>query len=161
MKHFKFSAKCRSCEGTGIYQGVCERDGFGVVCSTCHGTGLEIIEINFEPFEGRIETDKVKWVLQANTGIVAGINDELKYEDFGGIPYEDWLSGKGFPPGTEMRKFNCPAWWYQSVNYKLKPQWDECIGCGSFSRCEYFKRKEICWKRWDNEIYAHYQDEQS
>lgn len=53
--------------------------------------------------------------------------------------------------GEKMRKFTCPAWWYQSVDYEKKPDWEECIGMGSFSNCKHFKNKDFCWERFDKE----------
>jgi len=70
------------------------------------------------------------------------------------MPYKDWLSGKPFLRGMENRKFTCPAWWYQSANYELKPSWDDNhrhCGFGSFSACKYFPQKEGCWEKWDKE----------
>jgi len=93
----------------------------------------------------------IKRVFQANPGIGIGESEQLKLslEDFGGMPYREWALGLSFPPKSEMRKYTCPAWWYQRVNYKLKPKWDECIKFGSFSRCTHFKTKEKCWQRFD------------
>jgi hypothetical protein len=50
-----------------------------------------------------------------------------------------------------MRKYTCPAWWYQSADYKKKPNWKECLACGSFSSCKHFSIKQNCWDRFDKE----------
>lgn len=67
------------------------------------------------------------------------------------MPIKKWEAGMSFPAKSEMRKFTCPAWWYQAAEYKLKPEWDCCIFGGSFSCCKNFATKENCWKRWDEE----------
>jgi hypothetical protein len=50
-----------------------------------------------------------------------------------------------------MRNYTCPAWWYQSADYTKKPEWEECIACGSFSECKNFSNKEKCWEKFDAE----------
>lgn len=137
--------ECQSCGGTGLYIGICERDGAAVVCSACKGTGCQCFE--YKPFMWRKEKRGVKRVFQSSCGICIGGN----LEDFGGLSYDEWKSGANFPKGTENRICTCPAWYYQSVNYKLKPHWDECIEIGAFSDCKQFKCKDRCWKRWDKE----------
>lgn len=154
MKIVEFDEKCTSCKGTGVYQGMGERDGFAVVCHKCDGTGCFHYKHEYEDFTERKAKDGVRQVLEVNPGICAGVGKDGKYtfSDFGGMPYEDWLQGKPFSQGTEMRRFTCPAWWYQTADYKRKPEWDECIGCGSFSGCSHFSDKAECWERWDKEF---------
>ena len=139
--------KCKACNGTGIYIGMGERDGAGIVCHDCGGMGREKIVVEWEDFEGREFRGDVKRVYQSNPGICVDASPE-----FGGMSYEDWLMDKPFPPSSENRKYVCPAWWYQGVNYKLKPHWDECIVGGAFSACPNFAEKERCWGRWDKEF---------
>jgi hypothetical protein len=154
MKHIvEFDEKCKSCKGTGLYVGIGERDGAAVVCRACDGTGKYHFKHEYEDFIGREKREKVKRVYQANPGI--GIGEAIgkcTLEDFGGMPYEDWLKGKPFPPKSEMRKYTCPAWWYQSADYDKKPDWPECILGGTFSECSRFYNKHKCWEKWD-EIY--------
>lgn len=151
----EFVRQCPSCGGTGLYVGLAERDGFGVVCHTCHGTGKEIVSIEYIEFTGRKER-QVHTVLEINPGICAALGNGHAKRDFGGMPYRDWLAGKPFPPKSEMRQFTCPAWWYQSANDAMKPQWDECMDClGSrFASCTHFADKQACWERWDREFGA-------
>lgn len=154
-KHvIEFECECERCEGTGIYVGIGEGSGVGVVCAGCKGTGKDHVKITYKDFEGRKRRRGLQRVLKANPGIGIGRGNSTKYgrlslEDFGGMPYEDWYAGKRFPPKSEMRKFTCPAWWYQTVDYKRRPNWKECIETGSFSSCKHFKNKEKCWERWD------------
>lgn len=145
--------KCKRCKGTGLYVGLAERDGAAVVCHTCKGTGCFTFVLEWEEFDGRASRPGVERVYEINPGIVVGKGKDGEYQlqDFGGMPYEDWCNGEQFPPGSENRRFTCPAWWYQSADYKKKPDWDECVGIGSFSRCHYFNNREECWRRFDAE----------
>ena len=151
---FEYDARCGACRGTGIYVGMAERAGAGVVCHKCKGTGAVhcIVEWDDAPPQPIVRDDILR-VLRANPGIVIGEDEMqgLRLADFGGLPYAAWLRGEPFPPGSEMRRFTCPAWWYQLADYKRKPDWDECIPAGSFSRCKHFPNKAACWARWDAE----------
>ena len=150
---FKADAECMLCSGTGIYVGMGERDGFGVVCRTCKGTGCQKLTMSWKDFDERKVRTDVARVLQANPGIIVGTSSDsgLTIDSFGGIPYEEWLAGKMFERGTEDRAHTCPAWFYQSTDYSKKPDWKECEGGGPFSRCQHFGNKAECWKRFDNE----------
>jgi hypothetical protein len=150
----KFTAKsvCEDCGGTGIYVGFAEQDGAGVVCHNCDGTGCDTISIKYEDFVKRVKKKGIERVFEANPGIGIGKGKnkaEYKLEDFGGMPFEDWFRGKRFPRGSEMRKYSCPCWWYQCTDYEKKPDWDECAIGGTFSSCENFKNKHLCWERFD------------
>jgi len=148
VKHtWKQKAKCDSCSGTGIYRGLSEKGRASVVCWACRGTGCREIEIKWEDFEGKIKDNDIKRVVEINPGIV--INEDPK---FGGMPYEDWFGGKPFPPKSENRNYICPLWWYQSADYRRKPDWEECTWGRSFSKCPKFKKKHLCWERWDKEF---------
>lgn len=147
MKHtWKQKAKCKSCNGTGIYRGLGEKGSVGVVCYKCKGKGEVELKIEWEDFEGKIKEKDIERVAEVNPGII--INEDPK---FGGMNYDDWFKGKPFPLGSENRNFTCPAWWYQTANYKLKPNWPECAWGGSFSTCKNFKQKNRCWEKWDRE----------
>lgn len=150
-KTFKVKEKCQSCNGTGIYKGMGERDGFGVICHNCKGTGCHEFVHNYEEFTQREPAKKVKHVIKTNPGICVGTGAGFKFADFGGMSYSDWKDGKPFPSGSEMRQFTCPAWWYQSADYKLKPDWDQCRIGGTFSSCKHFGNKNKCWQRFDEE----------
>lgn len=146
---FEWVEQCQACKGTGLYVGIAERDGVAVVCHTCRGTGRVQRKHEYEEFTGRKEREGVERVLEVNPGIIVGKLDGT-LEWAGGMVYAEWLSGKGFTPGMEMREHTCPAWWYQRSDHKRKPKWDEC-GFGLFSSCPHFNNKERCWERWDKE----------
>jgi len=158
MKHkIEFDEVCKSCNGTGLYVGMAERDGAAVVCHTCKGTGCHHFVYEYEDFEGRTKREDVERVYQVNPGIIIGCNENkgLELSDFGGIPYSDWLEGQPFGIGSENRQFTCPAWWYQSVDYKKTPEWcynDYGFAWGAFSSCPQFTNKGQCWERFDKEI---------
>lgn len=150
-KVFTVKEECKSCQGTGLYQGMGEGPGFAVVCSTCKGTGCHEFVHKYRDFTSRKKREGVLRVLRTNPGICVGVAKNLTVTSFGGLSYEDWESGKPFCPGTEMRNFTCPAWWYQGADYDKKPKWDKCLGGGTFSSCEYFCNKDACWREWDRE----------
>ena len=152
-KVIELDEKCKECHGTGLYVGMGERDGFAVVCYNCKGTGCHHFRYEYEDFTNRIIRDGIARILQTNPGICVGLgeNNQYGYSDFGGMPYKDWLDGKPFTPGMEMRRFTCPAWWYQTADYKKKPTWCECMLGRSFCNCPSFNNKETCWERWDKE----------
>lgn len=156
MSHhvIEFDEACKSCNSTGLYVGMGEHDGAAVVCLTCKGSGKHHVRIEYDDYNGRQHREGVKRVYQANPGISIGEKPgKLSLEDFGGIPYQDWLEGRSFERGTENRRFTCPAWWYQSADYERKPEWDECWGSlgRTFSDCPHFGEKAKCWKRFDDE----------
>ena len=140
--------RCEACQGTGLYAGMGERDGFAVVCRKCKGSGQMLI--HYLPFRGREARPGTLRVIEFNPGVVVGGRDR---ERFGGILYEDWNKGGAFPAGSEMREFSCPAWWYQSVDCKRKPEWSGCLSImgREFRYCATFPDKAQCWLRWDAE----------
>ena len=148
----EFQKECESCHGTGLYRGIGERDGAAVVCHTCKGTGCCQISLEYTPFMARKNTNGVKRVFQVNVGVGIGEGNGHTLEGFGGISYKDWKNEQVFPRGSEMRKYTCPAWWYQGADYNRKPDWDECNCLGStFSKCSRFNTKDVCWERFDQE----------
>jgi len=53
VKHKEFAMEtvdieCRSCEGSGLYSGMCEPKGVAVICYTCKGSGCE--KFLYKPF---------------------------------------------------------------------------------------------------------------
>ena len=152
MSIIEFKEKCKNCGGTGLYVGAAERDGSAVICRNCNGTGCNKFRYEYEEFKERIDREDIKRVYEVNPGIVIGEGKNLKLEDFGGITFDEWKQGKKFIPGTENRKFTCPAWWYQFADYNKVPKWEECLLAGKFSHCEHFWEKERCWERWDMEF---------
>ena len=150
-KCFSVDAECRSCRATGLYSGMGESKTTAVVCHTCKGTGCEHIELAYEPFRRRADKPNIEHVYQVNPGIGVGRGNGFEPADFGGMSYADWKAGKPFVDGMENRRFTCPAWWYQSADYKRKPDWPECINIGAFRDCPRFAEKSECWAKFDLE----------
>jgi hypothetical protein len=142
--------ECTSCEGTGLYVGMAERDGAAVECHTCKGTGGEHVEHSYTRFTKRKARKGVTHVYRVNPGICAAPGAVP-----GGVSLRVWQEDPkaAAKPGAEMRQHTCPAWWYQSADYEKKPEWKECwdnLG-RSFSQCKHFAVKAKCWDRWDDE----------
>lgn len=152
-KTIKINEECPTCKGTGLYVGMGERNGAAVVCRECKGTGCHKFVHCYTDFTKRKTRNDVKHVYEANVGIAIGNGESCCLEDFGGMTYRDWLDGKPFANGTEMRKYCCPRWWYGAVDYRKSPDWDACSEAMfmPFRLCPYFKNKAECWKRWDEE----------
>ncbi len=145
MKTIEFDQECPECKGTGIYVGMAERDGYGVICHHCKGSGKYHFIHRYEEFSRLKIKDGIVKVVETNPGICLGGN-----LDFGGMSYNDWLNGKIFEHGMEMRNFVCPNWWLQNAKGK-HTEWEEC-GFGAFSSCKHFESKNECWERYDKEF---------
>jgi len=144
MPVFKTEIECDSCKGSGLYVGMAERDGAAVVCGMCKGKGHYTYEFKYKEFTKLRVRKDIKQVVQVNPGIC--ISSEI---NCGGMSYKDWLAGKSFKKGMEMREYTCPAWWYQTANYSAIPKFCPNMLGLSFSDCEFFKQKNKCWERYD------------
>lgn len=138
--------QCGDCGGTGLHAGIGERDGLAVVCRQCGGAGKQTVTL--VPFSGRQKRDGISRVLQTNPGIV--LTPELTR---GGVSYQEWLQDpeSARQPGREAREHYCPAWWYRTADPAHQPEWEECRGHESFTKCPLFARKDGCWERFDSE----------
>ena len=152
-KKIEYNENCKACSGTGLFSGPGEGKGFAVVCEACKGSGCIQKVLEYENFTGRILRDDVKQVLECNPGITIEIDKKknINYKNFGGMDYDDWLKGKKFKPGMEMRKYTCTFWYYGYINPKIRPKWKKCSYL-SFHTCSHFKEMKKCWKEWDKEF---------
>ena len=143
-----WTQECKDCQGTGLYVGIAERDGAAVICHTCKGKGVQHISREYYEFTGRKRREEVKQVYAAACGII--LNPDVTP---GGVSYEEFLEDGESPKkiGREIREHTCPAWYWQSVNYDLKPRWDACLGAGRFADCRNFVTKDQCWEKFDQE----------
>lgn len=111
--------ECPSCKGTGLYAGICERDGAAVVCTTCGGKGYTTYSYN--EFTGKKVKEGVKRVFQKTCGYIHGSEDyttpEGKVIHFSqyGCTYEEWLNGK---EPTPMEELYCPYVYYNKGCWK-------------------------------------------
>jgi hypothetical protein len=147
--------ECYECKGTGVYVGRLERDGYGVVCSSCNGTGKVYRSYSYNEFTGRKKRENIHTVLESNTHICVGIGKDKDGNqlDFGGIPYNLWEQEIKFPIGSEMRNYTCPRQWVQLVNNGDKRfsevfKW-ECYAYCGFSNCIKWNNKNSCWRNFD------------
>ena len=149
MKTIEFDKECPSCGATGVYKGFGEINS-GVVCRNCDGTGCVSVSLEYEPFKQRKTRSDIKWIYEANHGIFMGEDNKHSFQDFGGMAYAEWEEVGKFPQKSEPREHSCPAWWYQTVGYDKKPDWEECGN--HFATCSSYPSKAKCWKRWDKEF---------
>jgi hypothetical protein len=150
MSHHKlsFDAACKACQATGLHVGIAERDGAAVLCHTCKGTGKQIIVVEYDDFEGRKERPEVERVFQVNPGIcICKEKGRFTLDEFGGMSYEDWESGKTFPPGSEKPKVYLPGL-VVSIRRLREKAGMERMRLGFI---QYFGSKDKCWERWDAE----------
>lgn len=151
MKVFEVDIKCQSCDGTGLYVGLAERDGAAVVCTTCKGTGKYHHKFTYDEFTARIKRDDVKRVFKTSCGYVQTPDDvevDGKTIEFSksGISYEGWLTG-GQP--LPLKSLYCPKMW-------TGQQWnsetcEKHCRCGtSINYCPNRENMAKCWDEYDN-----------
>lgn len=151
---FKAKAECSSCGGSGLYQGMGEREGAAVVCHTCDGTGCENINISYTPFTKKKKISSVKRVFKDSCGYMHGPEDvttkegvTIRFSD-GGATYEDWMKGVDPKP---VKDLYCPyLWTRQNLQSKdvgglYKTRCDKILGC-SISDCKMWPDKATCWE---------------
>jgi hypothetical protein len=87
-------AVCTDCGGTGLYEGMCKREGYPVVCLRCKGSGCQII--TYQPFVERRILKNVKGVTLSKgrfifSGDAGAIGETVSYQDFlaGKLKYKE------------------------------------------------------------------------
>lgn len=83
---------CGSCSGTGIYKGLCEGPGQGVVCLTCKGAGAVDNKPSYNPkeFTGLVRRSDIQRVYRGNgTFIFGGAGPRGN-----GVSYQEFFEGK-------------------------------------------------------------------
>ena len=134
-------AVCNPCQGTGLYDGMGERDGLMIVCNSCKGNGYTKINISYTRFTGLINREGVERVISNNPGVVMAPSITK-----GGVSYAVFLKEPNSPHrfGREVREWYCPAWWYR------KRFFDECDQVTSmYKDCPSFSQKQDCWSGFD------------
>ncbi len=149
-KVFEVDIKCQSCNGTGLYVGMAERDGAAVVCYTCKGTGKYHHKFTYEEFSGRVKCDGVTRVYKTTCGFVHTPEDvevDGKMIEFSkaGVSYGDWLTGCAPLP---VKTLYCPKMW-------TGQRWDSeackkhcLVGC-SINHCPNRKNMPECWEEYE------------
>ena len=153
--------QCKSCSGSGVYVGMCERDGAAVVCHVCEGTGKCNYKFEYQEFTGRKKREDVTRVYKQGYGFViapakisfsrnGGIDMEKE-----GVSYDDFLRGE-MP--QHIKKLACPMLADQSACNKIKGFADECDRLhGScllgtlISQCNNQINRLGCWQRFESE----------
>ena len=75
--------ECGACRATGIYSGLAEPIGTGVVCLNCGGTGSK--ELTFKLFKDRKKRDDIKTVMVSRGSFLLNcgpVGTEITYEEF-------------------------------------------------------------------------------
>ena len=145
---FEVDIECQSCNGTGLYVGVCERDGCAVVCHTCNGSGMFHHKFKYKLFTGRKLCNKIERVFKNTCGYVHSAKDctnqgrTIKFSE-GGIKYAEWLAGGQPKP---MKSLYCPKQW-------TNQQWScEMHDYGSLiTECKQYLDKSKCWDIYEAE----------
>ncbi len=105
---------CGSCDGTGLYKGIAERDDCAVVCTDCDGTGCVEIMRTYEKFTERKKKEGVIRVFASSFGYVHASEDVVTKEgklikfSEGGCTYEEFVNGVSPKPVKELY---CPYLW--------------------------------------------------
>ena len=148
----KIEIECPTCEGTGLYAGMCEQDGCAVICDNCNGKGYTTYEYN--DFTGKKVKEGVIRVFEKTCGYVhSGKNcvcDDgrvLHFENYG-CSYEEWLNGKEPRP---MEELVCPYQYYNNGigNEPFERCRENAPGIGFISDCKLFAQKDKCWEEYN------------
>lgn len=105
----KIVIECKSCKGTGVYQGMGEGGGAAVICQTCKGIGKT--EFEYTEFTGRKKKSGVSRVYlngygyKISTGVVNFKGIGKVDMDKEGVSYEEFCEGK-IP--THIKQLGCP-----------------------------------------------------
>ena len=144
--------QCPNCKGTGLYQGMAERDGAAVVCYHCRGTGQT--KCSYEEFTGRKIKEGIKRVFAGSFGYVHGAKN-VKFNDtgiirfeVGGCTYEEWLNGATPKP---VKDLYCPYIWdNKGIGNEPVSRCREIASCfGRISDCKHFGNKAKCWEEYE------------
>ena len=121
--------ECQSCDGTGVYQGMAESEGAGVICHRCDGTGCFKYKFEYTPFTERKLNNNISRVFLSGYGFCIGTKpiklDNGTFVDFSkeGVQYKEFLNGK-MP--KHIRHMGCPMMADQGACHKIEGFVDEC-----------------------------------
>ncbi len=80
----KIKQECPSCNGTGLYAGMCEGPGEAVICIRCGGKGWSYY--TYTPFRGRKKREGITKIRLSRGSLivtgVGGIGSFISYEEF-------------------------------------------------------------------------------
>lgn len=137
---------CQSCNGTGLYVGMAERDGSAVVCYTCDGTGCQTYKFSYEDFTERRKRKGVKRVFKTSAGYTHSARDVGGIEfSKGGASYTEWLNGVDPKPLKELycpKQWTCQGWSSKTCDGYCRP--------GQYiPECAYRSEMSKCWAEYD------------
>lgn len=148
--------ECSACKGTGLYVGMCEKDGAAVICYQCKGKGAVLFSYNEPPPGSRPRRrDDVVRVFDSTHGYVISANDVVTKEGVSfpfsqyGCTYEDWYDN-GAVPKEMVRLLRCPA----NNAVKDRQGYEFCIqGPGDYiPKCPLLCEKDKCWETYDRQL---------
>lgn len=139
----KIEIECQSCDGTGLYRGMCEDGKCAVVCGKCNGTGKT--EFHYEPFKRRKIKPNVLRVFKSSFGYGHSDKNTNSIEfSRGGCTYDEWLKGEQPKP---VKDLYCPYMW-NGQKYTL----DKCkklVFGDRISDCHEWNNKAKCWSEYE------------
>lgn len=142
---------CQSCDGTGLYVGMAERDGSAVVCYCCKGSGSYAYHFEYEPFESRRPAPEGVTRVHVGRGYVLSPN----HPQCDGIPVAEYTPGMIVPADEQLY---CPfLYTHQEWCAKpVTPSWrpgeppgprDTPLLAGQrISSCPLWDDKADCWR---------------
>lgn len=158
MKEIKLDIECQACDGTGVYQGMGERDGAGVVCHRCDGTGCFKYKFQYTPFTKRKLNGNISRVYLSGYGYCINTNPmtlsngvfvDLSKE---GVEYEEFLNGK-MP--KHIKHMACPMMADQGACHEIKGFTAKCAelngGYVSYIPDCKCSDKIGCWDRFEKQ----------
>lgn len=155
--NIEMTIECDACHGTGVYVGIAERDGAGVICTKCQGSGAFLYKLIYNEFTGRKTRDDVKRVYKSGYGYVIAptvINFNGKTIDMQGegVSYEDFC--RGVMP-KHIKSLACPMSSDQSACHKINGFIDQCMEIHGglisiITKCKGQHDKAACWKRFES-----------
>lgn len=157
MKKIEMLIECPLCNGTGVYSGIAEGEGVGVICYECNGTGA--YTYSYKNFTGRKTKKGIKRVYltgsqyKLGTGKVTFSNGIGEIDmDKEGVSYDEFLNGK-IP--KHIRKLSCPMVADQGACHDRKGFVDKCNQIHgeylfNLTECKNQANKEQCWDRFES-----------
>mgnify|MGYP001157472096 FL=1 len=145
MKTIKI--ECPKCGGTGLYQGICERDGAAVVCYACKGSGA--VTFSYNEFTGRKRRNNVRRVYESGGGYVISAEDKtldngetIRFSQFG-CGYEEWLAGC---PPLPIKDLYCPN---LLCHDNLVEGCEDCRVGSYIYECPHYANRAACWEQYE------------
>jgi len=155
MKTIEILVECPSCNGTGLYQGMGESKGVGVVCSDCNGTGAYNYKYRYTEFTGRKKRTDIKRVYLRGSRYKLGLG-KIVFDTVGevdmdkeGVSYTEFLQGK-MP--DHIRALSCPMSADQRACHGIPKFINKCQELNGgylsiISDCKNQPNKAECWER--------------